>query len=132
MLDIDKFKSINDTYGHLTGDQVIRAVCDIIKQQLKRPLDEIARYGGEEFVILLPNTTNQGALAIAEQIREAIENSAVSVAGTTIKFTVSAGVYTHIADDVHNPETFTECADKALYLAKQHGRNQVVNFPIPQ
>lgn len=132
MLDIDKFKAINDTYGHLTGDQVIRAVCDIIKQQLKRPLDEVARYGGEEFVILLPNTTNQGALAIAEQIREAIENSAVSVAGTTIKFTVSAGVYTHIADDVYNPEAFTECADKALYLAKQHGRNQVVNFPTSQ
>ena len=132
MLDIDKFKAINDTYGHLTGDQVIRAVCDVIKQQLKRPLDEVARYGGEEFVVLLPNTNNQGALAIAEQIRCAIEKNTVSVAGTTIKYTISAGVYTHIADDVHNPEVFTERADKALYLAKQHGRNQVVNFPISQ
>lgn len=75
MLDIDKFKAINDTYGHLTGDQVIRAVCDVIKQQLKRPLDEVARYGGEEFVVLLPNTNNQGALAIAEQIRCAIEKT---------------------------------------------------------
>lgn len=132
MLDIDKFKLINDTYGHLTGDQVIRAVSDIIQQQLKRPLDEVARYGGEEFVILLPNTINEGALAIAEQIRQAIENNAVNVAGTTIDFSISAGVYSHIADDVNNPEIFTERADKALYFAKQHGRNQVVNFPIPQ
>jgi len=132
MLDIDKFKSINDNYGHLTGDQVIRAVSDTIKQQLKRPLDEVARYGGEEFVILLPNTNNQGALVIAEQTRLAIANNSVNVAGTIIDFTISAGVYTQIADDIHNPELFTDYADKALYLAKQHGRNQVVNFSIPQ
>jgi diguanylate cyclase (GGDEF)-like protein len=132
MLDIDKFKSINDNYGHLTGDQVIRAVSDTIKQQLKRPLDEVARYGGEEFVILLPNTNNPGALIIAEQTRLAIANNTVNVAGTIIDFTISAGVYTQIADDIHNPELFTDYADKALYLAKQHGRNQVVNFSIPQ
>ena len=125
MLDIDKFKSINDNYGHLTGDQVIRAVSDTIKQQLKRPLDEVARYGGEEFVILLPNTDNPGALIIAEQTRLAIANNTVNVAGTIIDFTISAGVYTQIADDIHNPELFTDYADKALYLAKQHGRNQV-------
>lgn len=132
MLDIDKFKSINDNYGHLTGDQVIRAVSDTIKQQLKRPLDEVARYGGEEFVILLPNTDNPGALIIAEQTRLAIANNTVNVAGTIIDFTISAGVYTQIANDIHNPELFTDYADKALYLAKQHGRNQVVNFSIPQ
>lgn len=132
MLDIDKFKSINDNYGHLTGDQVIRAVSDTIKQQLKRPLDEVARYGGEEFVILLPSTDNPGALIIAEQTRLAIANNTVNVAGTIIDFTISAGVYTQIADDIHNPELFTDYADKALYLAKQHGRNQVVNFSIPQ
>jgi len=132
MLDIDKFKSINDNYGHLTGDQVIRAVSDTIKQQLKRPLDEVARYGGEEFVILLPNTNNQGALVIAEQTRLAIANNSVNVAGTIIDFTISAGVYTQIADDIHNPELFTDYADKALYLAKQNGRNQVVNFSTPQ
>ena len=132
MLDIDKFKSINDNYGHLTGDQVIRAVSDTIKQQLKRPLDEVARYGGEEFVILLPNTDNPGALIIAEQTRLAIANNTVNVAGTIIDFTISAGVYTQIADDIHNPELFTDYADKALYLAKQHGRNQVVNFSPPQ
>ncbi|WP_372858107.1 diguanylate cyclase [Pseudoalteromonas sp.] len=132
MLDIDKFKSINDKYGHLTGDQVIRAVSDTIKQQLKRPLDEVARYGGEEFVILLPNTDNQGAMNIAEQTRLTIANKTVNVAGTIIEFTISAGVYTQIADDTHHPELFTDYADKALYLAKQHGRNQVVNFSTPQ
>ena len=132
MLDIDHFKSINDTYGHIIGDQVIKAVADIIKSYLKRPLDEVARYGGEEFVVLLPNTSKDGAHNIAEQIRSAIENNTVTVANNDIKFTISAGVHTHVADDINNPQIFTECADKALYYAKQHGRNQVITFPLPQ
>ena len=132
MLDIDRFKSINDTYGHIIGDQVIKAVSDLIKDHLKRPLDEVARYGGEEFVVLLPNTPNKGAQDIAEKIRAAISASTVTVANNDIQFTISAGVYTSIADDVSNPQIFTECADKALYYAKQHGRNQVITFPLPQ
>ena len=128
MLDIDKFKPINDTFGHLVGDQVIKVVSEIMKKQLNRPLDEVARYGGEEFVILLPNTNNDGAIAIAEQVRQAIEHKTINVADNTIDFTISAGIYTQIADDINHPEIFTECADKALYLAKQYGRNQVVNF----
>ncbi|MGR3980453.1 sensor domain-containing diguanylate cyclase [Pseudoalteromonas sp. 1181_04] len=130
MLDIDHFKSINDTYGHLIGDQTIRAVADIIKSHLKRPLDEVARYGGEEFVILLPNTILGGAVEIAEQIRQAIMDATITVANTQIKFTISAGVYSAIAEDIHNPGLFTDCADKALYHAKQSGRNRVVSFPI--
>ncbi|MBB1384604.1 diguanylate cyclase [Pseudoalteromonas sp. SG45-5] len=132
MLDIDHFKLVNDTYGHLTGDQVIKAVSGIIKNNLKRPLDEVARYGGEEFVVLLPNTPQNGAFDIAEQMRKAIAKSAVTVASTEIKFTISAGIYTCVADDINKPEIFTECADKALYYAKQNGRDQVVTFPIPQ
>ncbi|MEL0647443.1 diguanylate cyclase [Pseudoalteromonas agarivorans] len=132
MLDIDRFKSINDNYGHLTGDQVIRAVADTIKQHLKRPLDDVARYGGEEFVILLPNTPHNGTLDIAEKIRKAIEINQINVAGTFINITVSAGTYTAVIDDINNPELFTHNADKALYYAKQHGRNQVISFPIPQ
>ncbi|MBQ4800585.1 diguanylate cyclase [Pseudoalteromonas sp. MMG006] len=132
MLDIDRFKSINDNYGHLTGDQVIRAVADTIKQHLKRPLDDVARYGGEEFVILLPNTAHNGVLDIAEKIRKAIEINQINVAGTFINTTVSAGTYTAVIDDINNPELFTHNADKALYYAKQHGRNQVISFPIPQ
>ncbi|XQF92764.1 diguanylate cyclase [Pseudoalteromonas espejiana] len=132
MLDIDCFKSVNDNYGHLTGDQVIRAVADIIKQHLKRPLDEVARYGGEEFVVLLPNTPLEGAFEIAQKIRQAIENNTVTVAGTAVKVTISAGVNSAIIDDISNPELFTDDADKALYYAKQNGRNQVISFPIPQ
>ncbi|GAA61003.1 GGDEF domain protein [Pseudoalteromonas sp. BSi20652] len=132
MLDIDRFKAINDTHGHLAGDQIIKAASKIIKDNLKRPLDEVARYGGEEFVVLLPNTPNQGAYDIAQKIRKKIDNKAITVANTDIKFTISAGVYTAIADDINNPEAFTECADKALYYAKQQGRNQVITFPLPQ
>ncbi|WP_404341897.1 diguanylate cyclase [Pseudoalteromonas mariniglutinosa] len=130
MLDIDNFKAINDNYGHLTGDQAIRAAADIIKQHLKRPLDEVARYGGEEFVMLMPNTPLAGALEIAETIRQAIENADIIVAGTTIKFTASIGIYSAIAEDINNPSLFTDCADKALYHAKQSGRNRVVSFPL--
>lgn len=132
MFDIDNFKLINDTYGHLTGDQVIKATADLIKDHLKRPLDEIARYGGEEFVVLLPNTPSEGAIDIAQRIRHAIQNNPVNVAGTYIQFTISAGMYTSVVDDINDPDFFTECADKALYYAKQHGRNQVITFPPPQ
>ncbi|HAG38314.1 MAG TPA: GGDEF domain-containing protein, partial [Pseudoalteromonas sp.] len=132
MLDIDRFKRVNDNYGHLTGDQVIRAVADIIKQHLKRPLDEVARYGGEEFVVLLPNTPKEGAVDIAEKIRQAVESNTVNVAGTAVKVTISAGVNSAVVNDISNPELFTDDADKALYFAKQHGRNQVISFPIPQ
>ncbi|NMM40640.1 sensor domain-containing diguanylate cyclase [Pseudoalteromonas arctica] len=130
MLDIDHFKKINDSYGHLIGDQTIRAVADIITHQLKRPLDEVARYGGEEFVILLPNTPLSGAVAITEKIRQEIMDTTITVANTQIKFTISAGVYSAIAEDIHNPGLFTDYADKALYHAKQSGRNRVVSFPI--
>lgn len=130
MLDIDHFKSINDTYGHLIGDQTIRAVADIIKNRLKRPLDEVARYGGEEFVVLLPNTLLSGAIELAEQIRQEILDATIAIANTEIKFTISAGVYSAIAEDINNPGLFTDCADKALYHAKQSGRNRVVSFPI--
>lgn len=130
MLDIDHFKAINDSYGHLIGDQAIRTVADLIKSHLKRPLDEVARYGGEEFVVLLPNTPLEGAMEIAEAIREAITQITITVANNDITFTISGGVYSAIANDINNPGLFTNYADKALYHAKQHGRNRVVSFPI--
>jgi len=130
MLDIDHFKAVNDNYGHLIGDQAIRAVADAIKSHLKRPLDEVARYGGEEFVVLLPNTPFKGAMEIAEAIRLSVAKINICIANNDISFTISAGVYSAIADDINNPELFTSCADKALYHAKQNGRNRVVSFPI--
>jgi diguanylate cyclase (GGDEF)-like protein len=130
MLDIDHFKNINDTYGHLAGDYVIRDVANIIQNLIRRPLDEVARYGGEEFVLLLPNTSETGAIDIADKIRKAISQSGVQSAGSHLKYTISAGVYTSIANDINHPEYFTDNADKALYHAKQNGRNQVASFPI--
>ncbi|MCF6441642.1 diguanylate cyclase [Pseudoalteromonas luteoviolacea] len=125
MLDIDHFKRVNDVFGHLAGDQTICAFANTISQHLKRPHDEVFRYGGEEFVILLPNTDAHGALELAEKIRLATASCTVNIADQNIQFTTSAGLYSAIAKDTHNPTLFTDFADKALYEAKQSGRNQV-------
>lgn len=123
--DIDHFKNINDTYGHLFGDKVLRAVAHIIKQNVKGK-DTAARYGGEEFLILLPNTSAQGAAKVAETIRVAVENSRIKntekgdVAG---KITISFGIASLRAGDTST--TFVERADKALYQSKNNGRNKV-------
>ncbi|NOU51209.1 diguanylate cyclase [Pseudoalteromonas sp. JBTF-M23] len=130
MLDIDHFKKINDSYGHVVGDQAICAVAKIIEQHLKRPLDEVFRYGGEEFVLLLPNTQQQGALELAEQIRQSICAAHFDFGATHLKMTLSAGVYSAIATDSKNPTLFTDLADKALYQAKQQGRNRVLAYEL--
>lgn len=128
MLDIDHFKSINDNYGHLVGDQAICAIADLIKNAMQRPYDEIFRYGGEEFVVLLPNTNEEGAAELAEQLRASIEHYTLSIGELSLKFTISIGLYSAIATDIHNPTLFTDYADKALYLAKQQGRNRVIVY----
>ncbi len=128
MLDIDRFKEINDSYGHTSGDQVIRTVATIIKDQLKRPLDEVCRYGGEEFAVLLPNTPEEGAVQLAEQIRRSLAGYHILINDKAIQISASLGVYSSIADNINDPEHFVTCADKALYHAKEHGRNQVVSF----
>nr|WP_194710056.1 diguanylate cyclase [Pseudoalteromonas sp. S16_S37] len=130
MLDIDHFKKINDTYGHVVGDQAICAVAKIVEQHLKRPLDEVFRYGGEEFVLLLPNTQQHGALELAEQIRQSISATNFDFGVTHLKVTLSAGVYSAIASDSKNPTLFTNLADKALYQAKQQGRNRVLAYEL--
>ncbi|QTL36371.1 diguanylate cyclase [Pseudoalteromonas viridis] len=132
MLDIDFFKKVNDNYGHLAGDHTICAFARLIEQHLKRPLDEVFRYGGEEFVILLPNTSEDGALELAEQIRQETEAHELKVAGHQIKFTTSAGVYSAIAQDTSNPTLFTDMADKGLYMAKQQGRNRICIYQPKQ
>ncbi|RZQ51976.1 sensor domain-containing diguanylate cyclase [Pseudoalteromonas phenolica] len=125
MLDIDHFKNINDTYGHLSGDKAICAVADIINSHLQRPSDEVFRYGGEEFVMLLPNTELAGAQLIAEQIRSTVEAFQLKLDKAIINLTLSAGVYSSVAIDPKSPHIYTDLADKALYEAKQLGRNQV-------
>lgn len=125
MCDIDHFKSINDTYGHLFGDKVIRAVAAVIKDNVKGR-DTAARYGGEEFVVLLPDTSLQGAHALAEQIRRAIERGRIRRGNsdeTDARVTLSLGVAHYRSGEA--PAAFIERADRALYVSKQSGRNRV-------
>jgi diguanylate cyclase len=125
MCDIDHFKKINDTYGHVFGDKVIHAVASVIKQNVKGR-DTAARYGGEEFVVLLPETSLQGAQTLAEQIRSAIERGRIKRGNqdeTAARITLSLGVARHLPGE--SPTDFVERADQALYAAKQGGRNRV-------
>jgi diguanylate cyclase len=125
MCDIDHFKAVNDTYGHLFGDKVIRAIAQVIRDHVKGR-DTAARYGGEEFVVLLPNTPLEGAHALAEKIRRTIEGGRIKKGGSedaTAKVTISLGVARYVPDE--SIVSFIDRADKALYTAKHMGRNQV-------
>jgi diguanylate cyclase len=129
--DIDKFKSINDTYGHLFGDKVIKAVADVLSKQTKGK-DLASRFGGEEFVVLLPETDVEGAVAVAESIRSTIENSRVVRPKTgeeVRRLTISIGV-TRFVEGEQVKETISR-ADEALYAAKENGRNRVEVNPAP-
>lgn len=123
IFDIDHFKRVNDTYGHQTGDEVIRATARITSQ-LVRETDFAGRYGGEEFVVLLPGTTLDGAAQFAERLRSTIERQQLDYQGSPLTFTVSLGVAT-LADDMAGYKALLERADKALYQSKEGGRNQV-------
>ena len=125
MIDIDKFKSINDRFGHLAGDYAIQVIARTISDQLKRPTDIVARFGGEEFAIILPNTTEEGAMLVAETIREAIEQLEAEWNTQSIPLAVSIGVNVAVVDSDEHPTLLLEQADKALYQAKRSGRNQV-------
>ena len=126
IMDVDKFKVYNDTYGHQQGDKVLKAVASSVLQALQRPGDFGARWGGEEFVVLLPNTDLNGALHIAEKIRVNISNLVIHCAdGTDTKVTISIGVKTQAPRQDSSRENFINEADKALYKAKETGRNRV-------
>ncbi|MFC1602296.1 diguanylate cyclase [Pseudomonadota bacterium] len=122
MLDIDYFKKINDSYGHLVGDCVIRWLAELIKES-SRTCDINSRYGGEEFAIILPETTGESAYTKAEALRQLIENSAYSDEKINISITVSMGVAEFGASDTKM--SFIDRADKALYSSKSLGRNHV-------
>ncbi|MEJ6474254.1 diguanylate cyclase [Pseudoalteromonas piscicida] len=128
IFDIDHFKNINDKYGHLAGDQAICEFANLIKSHLRRPHDEVFRYGGEEFILLLPNTPNAGALEVAERVRIATSELDIKLGEQILNMTTSAGIYSAVVADPHNPQLYTDNADKALYQAKQQGRNRVVTF----
>ena len=119
-LDIDHFKLVNDRYGHMTGDAIIRAVVDCLRAEL-RAADSIARWGGEEFVVLLPETEHDEAVRAAERMRRRVESQAF---GEVQRVTISLGVATARPGD--RADDLIARADAALYRAKRHGRNQVV------
>lgn len=126
MLDVDCFKTFNDTYGHPSGDACLQALAGVLNGLCRRPADLPARYGGEEFAVLLPNTDAAGALAVAECIRAAVRALAIPHAGSEHGFaTVSIGVAALAPGCPQGPAALVEAADAALYDAKRAGRNTV-------
>ena len=123
MLDIDQFKSINDKFGHDTGDHVIMQIAEICRQQ-KRKSDVVARFGGEEFLLLLPDTQMSEAQVVAERLRQQVEASALSIASHAITATVSIGV-AQASSSMNTIFDLIKIADHALYAAKHAGRNRV-------
>jgi len=124
MFDIDHFKNINDTYGHLTGDFILKDLCRRIRRTVRR--DELlARYGGEEFCVVLPEAEKTGAVEFAERIRRIVEEEAFVFEGTKIHVTISLGVTTLVGEDI-GLAAFVQQVDEKLYEAKRTGRNRVV------
>ena len=126
LLDIDHFKQVNDTYGHLAGDECLATVAREIDSSFNRPSDVVARYGGEEFVVILPYVEPRNAVHLAEQVRARLASREILADGHTISITVSIGTATLIPTDKTDPKSLVAAADEALYRAKAAGRNSVV------
>ncbi|MDP3940267.1 MAG: GGDEF domain-containing protein [Deltaproteobacteria bacterium] len=126
MLDVDHFKRVNDSYGHGTGDEVLKVVARILAAEVRRH-DVIARYGGEEFALLLAETDETQARIMAERCRQKIESARLAMGGAAIKVTASVGIAAYPREDVSRIEQLIELADKALYQAKEAGRNRTVS-----
>jgi diguanylate cyclase (GGDEF)-like protein len=132
IFDIDHFKNINDTFGHQAGDEYLTNTAATLSAVFKRDYDIVARYGGEEFIALLPGTDAEQARQLAEQARQNIESLILYHQEKKLATTISAGIMSSVADFNTSPDYIVACADKALYKAKQSGRNMVVVFtPIP-
>ena len=128
LCDIDVFKLYNDHYGHLSGDDCLKAVAQSIETNVKRPADLVARYGGEEFAVILPDTDAEGALHVAETIREGVKNLNISHEKSSVcsYVTLSLGVSSVVPNSESLPEVLVKSADDALYEAKKNGRDRVV------
>jgi diguanylate cyclase (GGDEF)-like protein len=128
ILDLDRFKQINDTFGHPIGDQVLIQVADLLRNKT-REVDIAARFGGEEFIILLPETNRAGAAVLAERLRHSVERLPVDRDNGTIQLTVSIGIADkERSDKIDTIDQLIARADKALYKAKAVGRNRIICY----
>lgn len=131
MVDLDNFKSVNDTYGHQAGDAVLQQLAELLKHEA-REIDRVGRYGGEEFMLLLPDAVLDSAVTFAERVRKAIEENTFTFEGGTLRRTASFGVAAFPDPHVTHCEALVKAADDALYVAKETGRNRVVRFGSPE
>jgi diguanylate cyclase (GGDEF)-like protein len=125
MLDIDRFKKINDSYGHLAGDFVLRELGKVLQEGLRAD-DFLARYGGEEFALIMREISKRNALQTAERIRKLVETSTFKHEGKKMAVTVSIGLATWPDDRIDSVQDLVKAADNNLYAAKRKGRNKVV------
>jgi diguanylate cyclase (GGDEF)-like protein len=130
MVDADHFKDVNDTYGHPVGDEVLRTVSGRMASAV-RPYDTIGRYGGEEFLVVLPGCDSKGALSTGERLRQEVAREPVSLGDLEVDVTVSIGVAAMDEMPDANPSDLVDIADRALYRAKQTGRNRVSSLTVP-
>jgi diguanylate cyclase (GGDEF)-like protein len=130
MIDIDHFKSINDQYGHLVGDQCIIFVAKTIQKAFHRPSDDVCRFGGEEFSVILPNTELSGATALVEGLRKEIAEAVIEFDGGQLQLTVSAGVASAVMRIEHPENIILATADQQLYKAKDSGRNNIKSITL--
>lgn len=132
MIDIDFFKNYNDLYGHLAGDECIRQVARTLNSDLLRPADFAARYGGEEFSLILPNTDFEGAVFVAEKIRQRIRSLGIPHGSSCVDsaVTISLGTATMVNQTEKDFNQLVDLADKALYLAKNNGRNCTYSLSV--
>ena len=126
MIDVDRLKDVNDTFGHETGDRMLKLIAQCIGNEL-RQTDVVARYGGDEFVALLSETPASGALEVSSRIKEAVAACRLDHGHKPVTMSVSIGIASY-PDDGHNIDSLLMRADRAMYLAKQGGRNGVVKF----
>jgi diguanylate cyclase len=124
LIDIDFFKDFNDRFGHLAGDECLKRVAHVIDNNITRPSDAAARYGGEEFVVVLPDTSAEGAVHVAENIRRSMQEVRIKVEGGLAQVSVSIGVAAMVPIESLSPQDLLGAADQALYQAKSSGRNR--------
>ncbi len=126
MMDVDRFKQINDTHGHTVGDQVLVKIVEAVHEAI-RTEDVFGRYGGEEFALVLRDVTEDVSVAVAERLRRRIEETPVTAGGVPVRVTISIGVAPPVPGTFQTVEELVEAADKYLLQAKAQGRNRVMS-----